>query len=53
LHGGTTKTAYRSGLCFAARDALFGPILVTQAGEHARHASGAVASSKNTFEEQV
>lgn len=30
----------------AARDALFGPMLVTQAGEHARQVSGAVASSK-------
>jgi len=31
---------------FAARDALFGPILVTRGGEHARQVSGAVASSK-------
>jgi hypothetical protein len=31
---------------FAARDALFGPIPVTQAGDPARQVSEAVASSK-------
>jgi hypothetical protein len=34
---------------FAARDALFGPILVTQAGERARQVTEAVAWLGDTF----
>jgi hypothetical protein len=42
-----------SEFLFAARSALFAPILVTQAVEHAHQVSGAVASSKAAIEEQV
>jgi hypothetical protein len=38
---------------FAARDALFGPILVTQAGEHAAPGQRGGSKLESAFEEQV